>query len=49
MEGLGEACPDLEDGAEEEVEDERPFAAVAVGEEAEDDLGQQDTSAFGSF
>jgi hypothetical protein len=38
VEGCDEACGELEDGDEEEVGDERPFAAEAVGDYAEEDL-----------
>jgi len=32
----------LEDTAEEQVEDKGPFATVAIGEDAKDDLGGED-------
>jgi hypothetical protein len=38
VEGLHEAGAQLERGAEDEVDDERPFAAVSVGDDAEGDL-----------
>lgn len=38
MEGLNETCAKREDGDEEEVSDQWPFATESIGEETEDDL-----------
>jgi hypothetical protein len=39
VEGVDEAGGELEEGDEEEVGDEGPFAPEAVGDYAEEDLG----------
>ena len=47
LEGLDEARAELGDADEEEVDDERPFAAVAIGDDTENDLRERDVSLRG--